>query len=811
MTGGWKRIERVLPWIYAAAAVAAVCVYALASARFTGGAPLMPVDDAYIHFQYACQLASGEPFVYNPGQPPTSGGTSLIYPALLAPACGPADHGLGVGIWAAAIGACGLFVAAECVRQLAIRWGRLRIAGALLGLAVIGGAMTWHAASGMETLLVGGLMAAALLTFDRASAVPFAVVAALLAMSRPEAAAFAVLAGIMFAGRAVAQRKWRTAALVFIALLAAAGLQPALNLIVTGGVGSSGGQSKSLFSIIPFDFGYVADRILGNTARLWWQFLTGADVNGHWILPPLTGLAAGVGAVALMFRRNLSGLLMLGWWAAGFAAIATLDTAFWHFNRYSAPLLIVALPAVAAAISRLDKRVATGVAVGVFAFAGWTHITFFDLYRINVENVARQPLAMSRWIATNVSPESVVAVHDVGLTRFIGGRTTLDMVGLTSPDAAESWRNGPGAVGEYLDRQQPDYIAAYTDARGLRYLADALYGPPIVGFDAPVDPITNVALGGPFQGVYRPDWTQVRAEPPLPPALVAHLGQGAPFDIVDVADIESERAHHYSWSNAARPAGFASEYYDLGVMGCHDTCRWRDGGRVLSGAEQFVLDAPDDGDVILLSVYHAPAAVTMTVRVNGGDVVTHNLPGIPGQFVVVPTRIPAQNRGGELRVEIDYSRADQIVTPYWHGVYAAAPLSTASASIHFAQAGVGLEPAVARQGDALAVSLSWLNEGDAVGDFRRFVHVYAQLDQPPVLQDDAYLGGGAFPPGILPPGVTSEQVVLDLAPLPAGRYSVAVGLYAPNDGVRVRPAVTCCWAVDADRVLIGEVVIGDDG
>ncbi|NOG49550.1 MAG: hypothetical protein HND48_08960 [Chloroflexi bacterium] len=91
------------------------------------------------------------------------------------------------------------------------------------------------------------------------------------------------------------------------------------------------------------------------------------------------------------------------------------------------------------------------------------------------------------------------------------------------------------------------------------------------------------------------------------------------------------------------------------MMGCHDTCRWRDGGRVLSGAEQFVLDAPDDGDVILLSVYHAPAAVTMTVRVNGGDVVTHNLPGIPGQFVVVPTRIPAQNRVVSLRVEIDYS------------------------------------------------------------------------------------------------------------------------------------------------------------
>src|SRR5687768_4338727 len=48
------------------------------------GTLLMPLDDTYIHFQYARQMASGEPYVYNPGDAATSGGTSFLYPILLA-------------------------------------------------------------------------------------------------------------------------------------------------------------------------------------------------------------------------------------------------------------------------------------------------------------------------------------------------------------------------------------------------------------------------------------------------------------------------------------------------------------------------------------------------------------------------------------------------------------------------------------------------------------------------------------------------------------------------------------------------------
>src|SRR5215475_3677802 len=49
-----------------------------------GPTPVMPLDDTYIHFQYARVLAEGHPLQYNPGQPPTSGATSLLYPLVLA-------------------------------------------------------------------------------------------------------------------------------------------------------------------------------------------------------------------------------------------------------------------------------------------------------------------------------------------------------------------------------------------------------------------------------------------------------------------------------------------------------------------------------------------------------------------------------------------------------------------------------------------------------------------------------------------------------------------------------------------------------
>src|SRR5262245_8144121 len=64
----------------------------------------MPLDDVYIHFQYARALAEGHPFQYNPGQPATSGATSLLYPVLLAAGYLVGFQGERLAWWAVGIG-----------------------------------------------------------------------------------------------------------------------------------------------------------------------------------------------------------------------------------------------------------------------------------------------------------------------------------------------------------------------------------------------------------------------------------------------------------------------------------------------------------------------------------------------------------------------------------------------------------------------------------------------------------------------------------------------------------------------------------
>src|SRR5512145_661208 len=82
--------------------------YVCASLTAGRGEPVMPLDDVYIHFQYAKQIAAGQPYVYNPGLPPSSGATSFLYPYLLAVGYLLGFQGLNLGLWAMGLGALAL-------------------------------------------------------------------------------------------------------------------------------------------------------------------------------------------------------------------------------------------------------------------------------------------------------------------------------------------------------------------------------------------------------------------------------------------------------------------------------------------------------------------------------------------------------------------------------------------------------------------------------------------------------------------------------------------------------------------------------
>src|SRR5271155_1067718 len=134
----------------ALAASAVVGALAVSAILHEAGGPAAPLDDAFIHLQYARGLAGGHFFEYVAGEGYSSGATSLLWPVLLAPfhAIGLRDVSL---LWAAWL--FGTVAHAGVIVESYRLTHRLAGAAAALGAAAmcaLFGAFAWFAWSGME-------------------------------------------------------------------------------------------------------------------------------------------------------------------------------------------------------------------------------------------------------------------------------------------------------------------------------------------------------------------------------------------------------------------------------------------------------------------------------------------------------------------------------------------------------------------------------------------------------------------------------------------------------------------------------------
>ncbi len=809
--------------------------YLTGSVQASGvGAPLMPVDDAYIHFQYARQIAAGQPYAYNPGLPPSSGATSLLYPYVLAVGYLIGFQGLTLGVWAMGIGAVTLLLAGLAVyriqRLLMVPTG-LAAAGMLAFM--IGGAVTWHAFSGMETGLMLAFSLWTLAAILGGEVRAFSLWATLLALTRPEGSIMAVLAAGVWGAAdvfGVSRARVRHAVPLLLPVLAA-GVQPLVNLALTGTLSAAGNQAKSLFGIIPAYPDEILRRVLANIGQMVLELLTGVNPDGILYLPPLLLLLAliGMGRYISRTRCWLPGLVLLLWFAVLIVAISTLDTAFWHFKRYQMPLLGLLFPLALAAFAGTDRRLRL-VVIGYIGLASVVSAAgFYGYYQQNVRSVAAQPLAMAQWLAANTPVDAVVAVHDVGMMRYLGDRTTVDMVGLTTPGAADAWRNGPGAAGEFLAAYEPrpDFVAAYTDARGLNYLAQTgVYGAQLTGFTATFDPRYNVALGGTFQGIFQPDWTPVdRAATMLQPSTQAYAAGMRLVDQVDVADLASEQAHGYQWQDAERAEGFATEFYQQTYVDCAvPACQVADGGRRINGSESFTLHVTPGEDLLLVTRVQPITAGVLRIYARETLIATRWLPAIPGQWLEIPTLIPAEVvTDATLPVRIIPEISGGYYQPYmhfvWQGNYQPAETALTGTLVTFQDGHIRAwiaRPQIvtgADGGQRLDLQIIWETDGTATGDYLTFVHVYADSAQPPVAQaGDRRPGQGTLPPGNWLPGTLTDHFVVDLSQFSGGDYPLAFGLYDAQTQVRLLPElVSSDGSITIDavnrRVLLDSLIV----
>jgi hypothetical protein len=126
----------------------------------TGGGLSLPLDDSFIYLQYARAIAQGHPFVYTPGNAPTTGATSLGYPLLLLP---PHLLGLPPSIaiaWALALGVVGFAASALLMVRLGRRLGGWIGGGLALALFLASAQLLWGYMSGMEVPLYATVLLA---------------------------------------------------------------------------------------------------------------------------------------------------------------------------------------------------------------------------------------------------------------------------------------------------------------------------------------------------------------------------------------------------------------------------------------------------------------------------------------------------------------------------------------------------------------------------------------------------------------------------------------------------------------------------
>jgi hypothetical protein len=727
-------------------------------------------------------------------------------------------------LWALVIGSISFAVAI----YLVYRVGRCRAPFwlAVLGALAFGvsGVFAWHSMSGMETLLATTWTLGLLYGFATGRVGWIAGASTMLALTRPEGAVGAFLASLWLGWDAWRTRQetggLRRAAFALLPVCAVA-LQPLLNAVLTGSFSATGSQAKSLLSAVA-EPTVIMQQIVDNVVR----------VFREWLFPPLSG-RYGVAVIPLLALAGIASLIprvgrakgdrtsiriagAIAVWLAGAALlISTLDTAFWHFKRYQIPLMALFFPIAAwgaAYLPRLAgaplKRTVEGIMVAlllVSVASGFTgSASWLEAYALNTGYVSAQPLAIARWLAANTPPDAYVAVHDVGLIRFEGARTTLDMVGLTTPGAAAWWRQGPGAVGEWLVRQRPDYIAAYGEGHGLGlgYLqATDLYRDALVTYSIDLDDAENVALAAETQGVYQPDWRSADdAALPRQESLRTYreyVGM-ALVDMVNVADLDDERAHDYTWRNQAQSPGFPTEFWQFDALDCLQGCIVAEGGRRINGEESFVIDAEPGRALLLLSRVHAAHTGELEIYANDTLAAVRVLPYLPGQWVEFATYIPPELVTERTRIRITPRiEGSGDYMPFRHWAFQSRfPIEFAicadPAQVSYQDGRFTLNRVdLVQVGQRLDVMLNLMNgqpgEAQAQGDYLAFVHLYADINAPPAAQIDRRPANGTLPPGNWLPGMLIDTYMLDLTGLPPARYRAAVGFYNPYTFERLQP------------------------
>ncbi len=631
-------------WILAATLLVAGVRAAFwgAGLRRTGGAFPVPLDDVYIHFGFARAAALGHPFSWIPGNGYSSGGTSLVYPLLLAPAWLLGFRGAHLAIFAAILAVACVVDLARSIRALlapAPAWVQALAPALVLAVPLV----DWSLFSGMETALFAAILGRALVAVERSAAAPplhraradprrrlvraphrlAARVGAARAAARPRLGA----RGALPRARAFARSRARP--------VAALSRRPGRREPRAHGGDRSGGRGAQAPRIQPVHHAARGrGEVIKNLVALREQALSSA-LGGprlSWILP-LLGLAAVLDRRA----RRLALPLLLGAYAA-LLLVSLNATARFQNLRYAVPTLLMLLAAAALGVGSLARRrrlaplAALALAGALIAPARWFPRQIDHFARAS-GNIEEQQAEVARRLAAMRPRPRRVLVGDAGAIPYLSGLDAIDGLGLGGYHGlpfARASVHGNAAVVELIERlpkdERPDVLALYPS--WWKGLAD-VFGARSFG----VRIQDNVICAADEKVVYTADWSSLADPGEARPSAV---------DELDVADLVDERAHRYE---IPAPRGG----WVIGAVLADATGKPRfDAGRIVPEGRR-------DAFVIAAAVPRARAALIF--RTSGGGPgllrveVERSGTIVSSREVAIPER--ATDRWSEIRADVE--------------------------------------------------------------------------------------------------------------------------------------------------------------
>ncbi len=629
MPGRWSRLGRFEPWIYAA--VAGVATLAVASwfygsmhsqlrqslawfdpsgfdpahPRDTRGIWSAPLDDVFIHFDFARSTARGRPFEWVDGNGYSSGGTSILYPFVLAIGMLVGFTRLHLMHFAAMVACFSTFGMLLLLRRAAA--GLPPIYSYLIPIVLLSvGALDWSLFSGMEGALFLFNWTVAFVAWDRLvlaldqrswpqikDLALFGAAGVLLLLTRPEAlpsmGIFALDVGI----RATRRHSFRAGLWTFLVGTVPGGMvvmvQSLVNRWLTGDFSAAGAIVKLEINSPVLTRAEVWHAYF---SHLKYQILRVTEY--HFADNHFTGWIVWLLALVALLspRTRRPALLLFCSIGAWLATVSLNGQVRWQNERYTMPAVAWLLAAAALGLGLLlhraqeefSRRRLLALAhlslaitcAAAFSWGAWPRLReqrwFFGRASRNIFEQHVQVGEMLRQLKKPAS--SRILVGDAGAIPYLSDLPALDVIGLGGTFGlpfARSSQWGIAASLELIQRlpehHRPNIFAIYPswwERLPLWFTSHVIAEFPVRG---------NVICGGHTKVVYAADFSSFRdAERPLTLREPERV-----IDSLDFADLVDERSHDFVIDR--RPSGFvdmkklphpaepARELFDAGRVG----------------------------------------------------------------------------------------------------------------------------------------------------------------------------------------------------------------------------------------------------